>query len=105
MSGIFDRIVPGDDRVSVHLLKAAVYLVTRGAVTAQQMNDKLDASVATPLDAAAKADLAAVRSLISAASGSANKLELLERFDSLNVCVETGLLTNEAAYRSEMGIA
>ena len=104
MAGIWNRIIPGNDRLSVHLIKAAMYLSVRGLFTDQQLLDGLNSRITTPLDAAAQADLAAVKALIVAASTTQAKIELLERFDALNIGAEAGVLTSEATYRAQMGI-
>ena len=72
MAGIFDRVKPGDGRVAVHLLKAAIFLGTDGVFTDQQildqLNAKLEADGVPTLDAASVSDLAAVRTSISNAA-------------------------------------
>lgn len=104
MAGIFDRIKPSEDRLSSHLLKAAIYLRGRNVFTSQQILTALNSKLVTPLDAAAQADLTNV--ITQATTGSATvKLDYLERWDAVNIAAEAGLLTNEATYRSELGIA
>ena len=103
MAGIWDRIIPGDDRLSSHLLKAAIYLGVRGVFSDAQIRDALNAQLQTPLDAAAETDLLAVKT--AAATGSAAaKLDYLERWDALNIAAEVGALTSEVTYRSQLGI-
>lgn len=104
MSGIWDRIIPGNDRLSVHLVKAAVFCGADNTFTDGQLLAGLNSRLETPLDAAAQADLLAVRAAISAASTAQAKLLILERFDALNIAVEAGVLTSEATYRSKMGL-
>jgi hypothetical protein len=103
MAGIFDRIRPGEDRLSAHLLKAAVYFRVRNVFTAQQILTKLNSTLMTPLDAAAQTDLVNVVSNAGTGAAAA-KLDYLERWDACNIAAENGLLTNEATYRSELGI-
>lgn len=103
MAGLWDRIVPGDDRLGVHLLKAAMYLRVRNVFTTPQILASLNSKLQTPLSAAAQTDLNNIVTQASAGSATA-KLDYLERFDALNVAVEEGLLTNEATWRSELGI-
>lgn len=104
MAGIWNRIIPGEDRLNAHLLKAALYLRVRGIFTSQQILDKLNSTLQTPLSAAAQTDLNNV--IAAAGTGSATaKLDYLERWDAVNIAAESGLLTNEATYRSELGIA
>ena len=106
MAGIWDRVIPGGenaDRVNVHLLKAAIYCAVRGVFSNAQILAKLNAQITVPLDSAAEADLAA--GVINADTGTAiQKIDYLERWDALNIAAENGLLTDEATYRSELGI-
>lgn len=103
MAGIWNRIVPGEDRISAHLLKAAVYLRVRNVFTSQQILDALNSTLVAPLDAAAQTDLTNVITQASAGSATA-KLDYLERWDAVNIAAEAGLLTSEATYRSELSI-
>lgn len=103
MAGIFDRIKPSEDRLSSHLLKAAVYFRTRNIFTAQQILTALNSRLRNPLDAQSQTDLAAVVTNASAGQAAA-KLDYLERWDACNIAAEAGLLTSEATYRSELGI-
>ena len=106
MSGIWERIKPGGenaDRLNAHFLKAAIYCAVRGVFTNAQILAALNSQLTAPLDSAAETDLAAV--VTNAGTGSAiAKIDYLERWDALNIAVENGLLTNEATYRSELGI-
>lgn len=104
MAGLWDRIVPNvGDRLNYHLLKAALYCRVRGVFTTPQILAALNSQLETPLSSAAETDLANV--VTQASTGSATvKLDYLERWDALNVAVENGLLTNEATWRSELGI-
>ena len=105
MSGIYDRIVPSsEDRVSAHLLKAAVMLGSDGVFTDQNIIDKLNERIVTPLDAAAVTDLATIRAAVQNAATIQAGLRILERFDALNIAVEMGALTNETTYRTKLGI-
>lgn len=104
MAGIWNRIIPGEDRISAHLVKAAIYLGARGVFTDQQILNGLNSKLTAPLDASAQADMAAVRTLITNASTTQAKLDILERFDALNIAAEAGVLTSEATYRTQLGI-
>lgn len=107
MSGIFDRVKPGGenaDRVSAHLLKAAIFLGSDAVFTDQQIVDALNARVVAPLDAAAVTDLATIRAAVANAATIQAGLRILERFDALNIAVEVGALTNETTYRNKLGI-
>lgn len=105
MAGIWDRIIPSsNDRLAVHLVKAAIYLRGRNVFTSNQILNGLNSQLTTPLDANAQTDLTNI--ITQATTGSATaKLDYLERLDAMNVAVEDGLLTNEATWRSELGIA
>lgn len=103
MAGIYDRVAPGGNRISSHLLKAAVYLRSRGVFTSPQILSGLNTATSVPLSAAAEADLNTV--LTNATTGTAiEKIDYLERWDALNIAVEAGLLTNEATYRTQAGL-
>lgn len=104
MAGIWDRIIPGDDRVTSHLLKAAMHLAVFGVFTNQQLLDGINSKITTPLGANAVTDLGAIRTAI-AAMATQGRLVALERFDAMNISAEMGVLTNEATYRSELGIS
>lgn len=102
--GIFDRIKPdAEDRLPVHLVTAAVYLAARGVFSDAQILTALNEKLNTPLDAAATADLAAMK--VNATTGAAvARVDYLLRLEALGIGVEAGLLTNEATYRSEAGL-
>ena len=107
MSGIWDRIIPGgenSDRVSAHLLKAAMHLAVYGVVTGAQMKTAINGKLTSPLSAAALADLDAIQTSITAQNVT-GKLTYLERFDAMNIMAESGALTSEAIYRAQLGIA
>lgn len=103
MSGIYDRIVRGAvDRLPVHFLRASMHLSVQGVFTAQQLLDKMNGHLVTPLDAQAVSDLSAVRSAIVALTGNARQVAL-ETFDAMNMAAEAGDVA-EGLYRSTLGI-
>lgn len=106
MSGIWDRVIPGEDRANAHLLKAAMHLAVYGVFTDQQVVSGINSFLTTPLDAAAETDLAAIKAAIVALgnAGSAARLIGLERLDAMNIAAEVGVLTSEATYRAQLGI-
>ena len=107
MSGIWNRIIPGGenaDRLNVHLIKAAVYLVGRGAFTAQQALDGLNSQLSSPLSGQEITDLNAILTNLNGQSSAVLKIDYLERVDALNIAVENGILTDEAVYRAQLGI-
>lgn len=103
MAGLWDRLLPGDDRVNVHLLKAAVDLRVRGTFTAGQILTALNAQLTTPLNAAAQTDLTNIVTQASVGNATA-KLDYLNKLDALAVAVECGAFKNEATWRSQLGI-
>lgn len=104
MAGLWDRIVPGPDRVPAHLLKAAMHLAVFGVFTDQQVVDALNDKIGAPLSNAALTDLGAIKTAI-AAMGTQGRLVALERFDAMNIAAEGGVLTSEATYRAQLGIS
>lgn len=104
MAGIWDRIVPAaENRINVHLIKAAIYLGVRGVFSDAQIAAALDTQTPEPLSIAAKNDLVAIKTEATTGAAAA-KLDYLERLDALNIAVECGALTNEATYRTQLGI-
>lgn len=104
MAGIWDRIIPGEDRVNAHLLKASMHLAAYGVFTGQQILNAINGQLTTPLDAAAQTDLTNIKAALVALTG-VNRVVGLERFDAMNIAAEGGVLTNEATYRSQLGIS
>lgn len=107
MAGIWDRIIPSEDRVPAHLLKAAIHLSVYGVFSNAQVVNALNARLQTPLGVAAETDLSNITSAIIAlgAAGSTARLIGLERFDAMNIAAETGAFTSEVTYRAQLGIA
>lgn len=103
MSGIWDRIIPGEDRCSSHLLKASMHLAVFAVFTDQHIVTGINSKLTTPLSAAAVTDLGNIRTTIAAMT-SPNRMVALERFDSMNIAAEMGVLTSEATYRAQLGI-
>jgi hypothetical protein len=104
MAGIWDRVIPGEDRVSSHLLKSGMHLAVYGVFSDQQVLNAVNRSVTEPLDNQAALDLAAIKTTISAMSG-VNRLVAIERFDAMNIAAEMGVLTDESIYRQQLGIS
>lgn len=105
MSGIWERVKSSaSERVSAHLLEAAMVFRGAGTFTAQQLLDGINATVTTPLDAAAQTDLTNIVAQLSAASGTANKLAYKETFKAALICAESGTI-NETTFRNVLGIA
>jgi hypothetical protein len=104
MAGIWERITPGDDRLAVHLVTSALHLADLGAFTSAQILSGLNATLETPLDQNAVNDLQAMLTELSGLDN-ASKTRYMLGVQSLNVAVETGLLTSESTYRNTLGIA
>lgn len=105
MAGIWEHVkVDAAPRLPAHVLKSAVYCALRGLFTTQQVRVKLEELIGQELSQDAATDLSAV--LTNANVGTAiAKVDYLERWDAMNIAAENGLLTNEATYRSELGIS
>jgi len=102
MAGIYDRLIPGNDRIPIHFIKAAVYLQVRGVFSQQQILNGLNSLLDTPLDSAAETDLLNI--CANAATGAAAaKLDYLERLDAVNLIAENDMI-GENVYRTQLGI-
>lgn len=104
MSGLWDRIIPGDDRCSAHLLKAAMHLAVYGVFNDSQLLAGINSKLTTALSSAAQTDLANIKTAIAALTG-VNRVVGLERLDAMNIAAEAGVLTSEATWRSNLGIS
>jgi hypothetical protein len=109
MAGLYSRIAdrsnPAFDPISSHLAKALMYLVVRGVITGAQAKTALETKLRVPLTTAESTDFANIAAQANAQAKTVLKVDYLERLDALNICIETGVLTNEATWRSELGIA
>lgn len=108
MAGIWNRIVERGENaapISSDLCQSLVYLVTRGILTAQQARDALNAFLppTKPLTTAEATDL---NNMVTAASGGSAtaKLDYQLRLRAVLITAEVGMLTNEATFRSELGL-
>lgn len=104
MAGIWDRITPGGDRLSVHLVTSALHLADLGIFTPAQILNALNTTLETPLDQAAVSDLSSMVSTLGAADA-AGKPQYILTVESLHVAIETGLLASESLYRTALGLA
>lgn len=105
MAGIWERVKStATDRLSSHLLDAAMVFRGDGTFTAQQILDVLNAHVSNPLEGAELTDLSAIVTVLSGTSGAANKLVYKEKVKAALLCAEMGAI-NEATFRSVLGIA
>ena len=108
MAGLYDRIAlrgETSNPIPSHLAKALIYLVARGIVTGAQARTALEARLKTPLSAAEATDFSNIVTQIGAQGTNTLKLDYCERMDALNVSIEMGVFSNEAAWRSQLGIA
>ena len=102
MAGIYDRLIPGNDRLAVHFVKAAVYMNVRGVFTPAQILNGMNSLLEEPLSAEAVTDLTNI--CTQAATGAAAaKLDYLERLDALNLLCENNMIS-ENVYRTQLGI-
>lgn len=109
MAGLYSRIAergnPAFDAISSHLSKALLYLVVRGVLTGAQARTALDGKLRVPLTTAEATDFANIVAQANAQATTILKVDYLERLDALNICIEMGVLTNEATWRNQLGIA
>lgn len=109
MAGIWNRVADrGENDAPLGSLQlwSVVYLVGRGVFTGTQAKDHINVTLPAnkQLTAPEATDLNNI--LTQAQSGVATaKLDYMLRLQALLILVESGLLTNEATFRSELGIA
>ena len=109
MAGLWDRIVTrgaGASPLPVATVRAVVYLVARGVVSGQQARDAVNSRLGNrPLTFEESADLAAVIAQIGLLPTPIEKIDYVERFDSLNICAEAGILRDESVWRAQLNLA
>lgn len=108
MAGIWNRVADrgeNDAPVASLTLWSAVYLVGRGVFTAAQARDHLNATLPSDKQLTAQ-EITDLNNIMTAAGqGAATaKLDYMLRLQALMILVETGLLANEAPFRSELGL-
>lgn len=81
-----------------------MFLSATGVFSAQQLIDGLNSTIENPLTSEELSELSTIRTSIINAATLADKIGILDRFDSLNIAAEQGVLTNEAVYRAQLGI-
>ena len=100
---IYDRGSEDSDPLPSSLIAASIYLVTRNVYTATQARDALNATLRNPLTTDELTDLNQM--ITNASTGTAtSRLDYMFRIDALCVAVEMHALTNEASFRSELGL-
>jgi hypothetical protein len=108
VAGLYSRIAerdnPSFDAISAHLTKALLYLVVRGVLTGAQAKTALEGKLRVPLTTAETTDFSNIVTQANAQATTILKVDYLERLDALNICVESGVLTNEGTWRSQLGI-
>ena len=104
MSGLWDRIVPGEDRVAVHFITAAVHLAVEGVFTNAQILAAINSDLDTDLDSAAESDLSDLVTECNAQPNIGAKARYIHLIESLGLAVEEGHLTSESVWRSNLGI-
>jgi len=106
MAGIYDRLIPGNNRVGVHLLTASVLLAAEGIFTDLQVknaiNNQLDPTA--PLDAAAETDMVNMKVELIAQPSIAAASRYVHRIESIGMALQSGEYANEAGFRSYLNI-
>jgi hypothetical protein len=108
MAGIWNRVADrGENQYPIGsaALWSAVYLVGRGVFTGVQARDAINSDLPAEahLTAAEIADLNAILTQAQAGVATA-KLDYMLRLQAMLTLVEAQVLTNEAVFRSELGI-
>ena len=106
MAGIWNRIYDrgeGTDPLPSLLVSSAIYMVTRGVYTATQARDALNATLQHPLTTDELTDLNQIVTNANVGNA-ATKLDFVFRLQALCLAVECPALTNEASFRSELGL-
>ena len=101
---LFQRIEPGEDRLPVHLLTAALNLAESGVFTPQQALTQLNSYIDTDLNATAQAEITQIYQTLAALPNEGAKARYLLILESINIAVEMGLLTNETTYKTKLEI-
>lgn len=108
MAGIWDRVFERGENaapLSSAVVWSAIYLVGRGVFTGAQARDHLNASLPTDKQLTAQEAADFNNILTAAALGSATtKLDYMLRLQALLTLVEVRMLSNEATFRSELGL-
>lgn len=108
MSGIWNRVFDRgemDAPLSSATVWACVYLVGRGVFTGAQARDHLNAQLPSDKQLTAQEITDFNNILTAAGQGSATaKLDYMLRLQALLTLVEIHMLSNEATFRSELGM-
>ena len=103
MAGMYDRIGDGDN-VSINLLKAALVAVESGWITPAQAEAGLNAQIVAPLDAAAVADLVAIKDVLDGKTNVQKSL-YMHQIDSIASILEVNPSAfTDAEFRTHLGI-
>lgn len=103
MAGIWNRIIPGSDRVAVHLLACAIDLGADATFSDAQILAVVNSQIKTPLDAAAQTDLLNIRAQ-AAVGNTGVQAKYLFRLHSLAYAAEIGSPLAEASFRTKLNI-
>ena len=108
MAGIWNRVYDrgeGDAPLSGATVWAAVYLVGRGVFSGAQARDHLNASLPSDRQLTTQEITDFLNILTASAIGSATaKIDYMLRLQALLTLVEIHMLSNEATFRSELGM-
>ena len=108
MAGLWNRVYDrgeGTAPLSSAVVWAAVYLVVRGVFTGAQARDHLNAALPSDKQLTTQEITDFNNILTAAATGAATaKLDYMLRLQALLTLVEVHMLSNEATFRSELGL-
>lgn len=108
MAGIWNRVFDRgelDAPLASMVVWSAVYLVGRGVFTGAQARDHLNAILPVNKQLTAQESVDFNNILTAAGLGSATaKLDYMLRLQALLQMVETHILSNEATFRTELGL-
>jgi hypothetical protein len=104
MAGLWERIrVDAADRVSNHLLAAALVMHQTSGFSDAQILAAVNTSVQTPLTAAEQDDLAALAAVLDTQGSVTNRLVWLAKCEAWCLAAEHGVVT-EAQWRAALGV-
>ena len=100
MPGLWERLHPlAEDRLTVHLIEAAMVLHGTDALTKPQILAALNAKLEAPLTAAEIADLETMANVLAAQATIPFKLLYMQKIAAWTIAAEAGSV-DEAAFRA-----
>ena len=104
MPGIWERVKSSAaDRLSSHMVDAALTLYSAGNFTSQQVLDGINGQLASALAGVEVTDLSNIRAAMDAISQTANKLVYVGKVRAAFLAGEVGAIT-ESQFRAILGI-